>query len=482
MFRKERKRPLIVFLLFLAMSSPFGLTDCAPVPSTEPPSDGALTDTPNPREKQDEGTPEPPTVSPQDAATFPEAPRERELVPEPLHTLDVAPDQDPPEPNSTERREQKPEQPPETAPKRVPLLVGFGHGHRTVVSCDDGKSWVHNAYRYYKGPSDAFSHSEWTSKGIAYAKGGFVTAMGWGAPARLSHSLDGASWKHTFDPQDPNNPHYKETGGHWTIAASDQVVIAAGGRQIRRSLDGGKSWEAPRFVHKRQAADAVSHGNIGTGKHKGVTHWIIYGDNNKKKDAQGNSLYTMYYSADEGQTWSLSQTPKEFTFCAAGGRWAFGDGKFMLASSSTAKASVGRPGGAVCTSSDGGKTWEYAGPLGVGTRHLLWTGTHFRSYTTGAVFESKEGKTWTKGSLTGIELKHTKILVRVPSTGTYIAFSNKTSQSTDHIRSMTGWFLRSPDGLTWSLLPESAYPPAGRGGALVGIAAGIGNAPPQCQP
>lgn len=418
----------------------------------------------------------------------PSPPDQRKVIPEPrekppteLPTLEeVVADVDGgvvPVPDSIPdiNREAPPEVLVEKAPQRVPMFVGIGSGLRNVVSCDGGKTWIKNSFQFWQGEGYDYSHSEWVNHGLMHTGDGFVHVMGWGPKrtGRIWRSEDGVSWKTTLDMWNPTDPHYdkNERESFWSADSGDGMIIVGSGRFVRRSLDRGKTWEKPILVHEKNEP-GVKHPRPKFVSVKGKAHWIILGGANQK-DAQGDALFNLYHSGDRGATWKLVKTPPQFKWCASG-RSVAANGTILMLSSLRADAKTGRPDGALCRSTDGGITWTYLGGAGFfSVRRLLWTGSAFRAYLTNKVYESQDGKSWKEQKSSG--LNNFRAMARDPQSGVYVAHASKTNYS-------SGWFARSTDGLHWTKLPASAYPPEGNGAPVTSIVYGMGWASSACVP
>lgn len=358
-----------------------------------------------------------------------------------------------------------PEPPPDKGPQRVSMFVAVGSGMRSLISCDDGNTWISNQYQFWQGAGYDYSHSEWVNHGLSVSGDALVHFMGWGTKrtGRIWRSLDGVNWKTTLDTSDPKDPHYdaKKREVFWNGAAGGGVVVAGAGTTVRRSTDDGQTWSAKLVVYDKKTQPALSHARFAYVSVKNKPYFFAWGDANKAKDAVGDALYTGYYSADQGKTWKVSKIPKQFKWCATQARVASGGGMILMIARPIGNATTGRPDGAVCRSSDGGASWTYLGSAGFRyPNQMLWTGSHFRVYLRRQVFETKDGKSWQERKpVSGLDTF--RAISYNPKTGVYVAHGSPNNYS-------SGWFARSKDGLSWTRLAETAYPSQGNNGPAIG--------------
>lgn len=317
-------------------------------------------------------------------------------------------------------------------PRRV-AFVAQGHGGRTLLSCDDGRSWVADrsdvptSRRCFSGGFDC-DHQSHSGRGVASGDGGFVATFGWGAPGGLRRSADGVAWSSVL------------SGTTFGGAAYGGGVWVAGAPQARRSTDGGRTWSGPIDVGMRgynvRRMGFVPHGPEG--------RFVIVGD--------AGDVVT---SADGGRTW---RRPRVLP--AACGRniqtrggIAYGGGALVILGS-----------GDVCRSTDGGETFTHAALGGEVSSHLLWTGAAFVAFGPGVRWSSPDGLTWASAPVQPASLRLGPVAY-APETGTFVGVRD-------------GWgnvwyedqeLLRSEDGLRWGALPRDRFT---GGHPITAIAAG----------
>lgn len=316
-------------------------------------------------------------------------------------------------------------------PDGVPVFVASGHMGRTVVSCDDGKTWVHDqsaddSARCFENDFDC-DHNENAGTGLVYFDGWFVATFGWGAPGTIRRSQDGVSWQTTLD---------ESTAGSSTtfagLMAGERLI--AGARNSKVSTDHGASW---------QNAGDTDFGeiyNVRTGGYSGFGggRYVIVAE---------DSAHATRISSDGGQSWHApSSMPGE---CGADPLRVAGSPDVILVVSRN---------GTVCSSNDGGDTFEAhdalsgaggsleAGAIWADGKFMIWGN---KSGEGRVVLTSADGKAWS--SQPGPDFSVGPVAYS-PLSGTFVAVSD----------AWRGWyeaqrFYRSDDGLTWQELPSGSY-------------------------
>ncbi len=79
----------------------------------------------------------------------------------------------------------------------MPALIAQGHMGRTMLSCDDGRTWIADTsldadVRCFD-PLDC-DHHEGSATGVTYGEGVFVATWGWGTEGNVQTSVDGVDW------------------------------------------------------------------------------------------------------------------------------------------------------------------------------------------------------------------------------------------------------------------------------------------------
>lgn len=299
----------------------------------------------------------------------------------------------------------------DAAPERVPVFVAYGHGIRTMLSCDDGATWVGNQYE--KAEDDDFTHDATAARSLVFDAGRFVIAIGWGGPGRIRTSEDGVSWNEVFG--------VSHDQSIWTAASGNGVIVLGEGTRTWRSVAGGSV-----FSEGGELEPAASHLQLGFGAHDGG-RFVAAGDQ------------VIHVSSDHGASFSQASVPDDAKGCLGSKRGpVYGGGVFLITSSS----------GAVCRSVDGGATWSKAqiGFDDVGDP-LYYAGA-FWVYRYAKAFRSTDGAVWTEVPSQGVT--RFDALAASETTGTILALSN-------------GTLYRSSDATTFEKLPAASYDLGGAG-------------------
>lgn len=265
----------------------------------------------------------------------------------------------------------------------TPLFAAQGHLGRTLVSCDYGRTWVHDqssldTYRGSEpstlrcfeeneepgvGPYDLdCDHQAYPGRGLVFGNGKVFATFGWGAPGAIRASDDGAAWSALLSDT--------TFGG----LAYVQGALVAGARQARRSVGGGSTF-----------SDAVDTGMSGWNVRRvGQTH--THGERVILVGEGGDAVI----SSDGGVNWW-----KPDTFPSGCGANIQTEGG--IAASDDVWLVVGGDGGA-CRSTDGGETWT-AGDVGSSvSSHLVFDGEAFLVWSHGTRHRSVDGVTWTEAA------------------------------------------------------------------------------------
>lgn len=257
------------------------------------------------------------------------------------------------------------------------IFVAAGHSMNVVISRDDGKTWKRVFYGRPCG-----DHGRWAVwNSVAYTKGVFAIASGWGAPGTILASEDGVHWRHlTNDQRKPARKGQKPYDMRTTmqfIGVDGTFVMP-----LEATPDFGKTWfSSSAYGFRDQAGNRIkiniAHPSLACGDHNGKKRIIVIGD-------EGPSLY----SDDLGKSWVPMKVKAE-PWEGRGAKGIIAKGNVFLIVKGT--------GETVLRSTDGGMTWK-AHPLGV-TRPagrsfgLSIVGDEF--WVTGQTSKaSKDGITW----------------------------------------------------------------------------------------
>jgi hypothetical protein len=310
---------------------------------------------------------------------------------------------------------------------KVPVFMASGHMGRTVFSCDDGKTWVHdrsendNARCWVSGDPNFVEcdHTPYSGTGLSSGDGAFYASFGWGYNGSVQSSSDGVNWTTLKN---------DGWGGGVAYAKNSLFVLWGNGS---RSVDLGKTWS----TSATNAFATLDHPFIKT-----------VGD---KFIAMGRGA-GVAISNDQGATWNLTTD-----FQAAWGT-DFAEGNGML-------VSIGQQSGApnvgyAARSLDGGLTWESNQVFSqdyLSWNNLIFTGQDFVAFSPGWIWRSSDGVSWTKEALVipgfNMGLFNGPISYNA-STGTFVMITSNWANYYDAQRA-----LRSSDGIHWEVLSPGQF-------------------------
>lgn len=303
------------------------------------------------------------------------------------------------------------------APETVGVFVASGHAGRTIVSCDDGKTWRFDQsldpnLRCFADAASDCDHHPGAARGLTYGNGWFFRTNGWGKPGAVSRSRNGIAWE----------PVTKDTTFGGVVFQNNIVVLGARTPQVSTN-DGVTFTPGP--------DGAIQGWNVRRASVAGGLFWLL-----------GDDGSDVSHSAD-GKSWTaVKNMPVDCGKMQGGGGFASIGATIVLAGETNV----------VCRSTDGGTTWTQGTFPGgaVASSPLLVTNGEFRTWGGGKMLTSKDGATWTATALT----KPVPLGVVAQSAGgTYVSVRG-------------GWqtwyekqeFYRSTDGITWTTLPATDAP------------------------
>jgi len=323
-------------------------------------------------------------------------------------------------------------------PTLVPMFIAQGMVGRTIVSCDDGQTWVANrsdddAFTCFVSPETDCDHHAGAGRGITFGAGYFVATFGWGKPGSIRRSRNGTHWESTL------------VGKTFAGIVYGDGLFLAGERPPQKSSDDGATW-AP-------GGDPMS--EVWNVRRTGFAPF----DGGRFLLALGSATNDLNVSKDQGATWARPSTlPAE---CAGDIQWsggfAYGNNTIVVLGGT----------GVACRSLDGGDTWTASNVGGEVNSRLLWTGDMFVTWgrTTDfkpSRFSSTDGETWTV-TPTETRVKNTDGTtttgpgpdlgaVARSDGGTFVAVNGGWQQWYDKQS-----FYRSKDGLTWDALDKANF-------------------------
>ncbi len=300
------------------------------------------------------------------------------------------------------------------------IFIGSGHVGRTVMSCDDGLSWINDRFDVGAVTGD---HSASASRGIDAGNGYIYANYGWGYNGTVRRSQDGINWTVIHD----------GTWGGGIAYGKDYLFHGAEGGKWYTSNNNGTSWV------QLISADI---GNI----NNQFDHPSITRLNNKIFVSGRNQKLGISY--DQGRTWKLitagllGNTEKR----------TFAEGNGVIVSFSYDYA-INE--GNVSRSTDNGQTWT-GFMLGGSWTQIVFNGSQFVGWSRGQTWKSSDGLTWTSTptKIDGINAPSwwTATTQYNPKTGTYVGILNAYGNEYDKQKA-----YRSKDGINWTTLDSTKF-------------------------
>ena len=298
----------------------------------------------------------------------------------------------------------------------VPMFVAQGHAGRTIVSCDQGRTWVADQsdegwnFCAPENHGDC-DHGPGAARGLTWGDGWFFATFGWGEPGAVERSRDGIAWEPVHEG--------RTFGG---LAFGNGRLVAAD-RLGEYSDDHGVAWNDFASVD-------LDGWNVRS------TAFVPYDGGRFIMSADGELVV-----GSDGSTWVKPLSIPEG--CSGGsypGRIIYGNGTIVM----TAKSGV------VCSSSDGGQTWS-ATTLPTGLRsNGVWTGSEFMAWNFGTAYRSTDGRNWTPSETVPSDIDFG--VAAISDQGSIVAVSSGWEQHYD-----AQVFYRSDDGVNWETLSGDAY-------------------------
>lgn len=321
-----------------------------------------------------------------------------------------------------------PASPTPTTPVMVDVFMASGHMGRTVFSCDDGRTWIHdksendNARCWVDGNPNYVEcdHTPFSGRGLEYGDGWFFANFGWGYNGSLRRSRDGVNWQTM-----------RSDGSGFGVAYVGGVLMVTwGGGGL--SLNQGMTWQRYAVSPIDGALDHPQLLRVGNkfallGRDTGAVRFSL--------------------SLDQGVNWIRPASLQV--------DWLKdieeGNGRMVVVgySNSVSYSAI---------STDNGLTWTartQTAMNGARLEYLVFTGTQFVSWGAGKRWTSADGLTWIAANMNVENLNPDWMEGQVaynPTTGTYVRIHD----------SWNGYYgmqkaYRSSDGITWQMVPPTAF-------------------------
>ena len=307
---------------------------------------------------------------------------------------------------------------PGTATKTI--FMGSGHGGRTLMSCDDGLSWIND--RYDIG-SDTGDHSASASRGMDSGSGYFYANYGWGFNGSLRRSRDGINWDIV----------HSDNWGGGVANFSNLLFHGAEGGNWYTSNDNGTNWIKIINSTIGNIPDQFDHPSIVRLNNK-----IFVSGRNQK----------LGVSSDKGKTWTLVTSG----LLGNTSNRTFAEGNGVIVSFSyDYSTNLGN----ISRSLDDGKTWTgYV--LGKEWSQIVFNGSQFIGWSDGKTWKSSDGLNWTNTptKIDGLDAPPwwTATTQFNPKSGTYVGIITAWNHEYENQKA-----YRSKDGINWVTLDPTKF-------------------------
>ncbi len=315
------------------------------------------------------------------------------------------------------------------------VFMASGHMGRTVMSCDDGKTWINDRSdndnaRCWVAQTDPnyveCDHTPYSARGLDANGGMFYTNHGWGFNGAVKKSRDGKNWETI---QTGN------WGGEIAAFSKDIVFRYAEGGNWYRTINQGVSWTNLTDQQLGFSGDAFDHPGVQRTNNKAFVLGRTAG---------------LAVSLNQGESWSfVASYPSEY------GNRGFAEGNGIIVSIGN-KSVQGQPSiPYVAKSSNNGQTWS-AMQLGSDMRRIIFNGSHFMIWDQAKVHKSTDGVNWVTsevkidGATAGWWMNMT--IAYNPTSGTYAGVLNSWGNYYEKQK-----FYRSLDGINWTTLASTQY-------------------------
>ena len=250
-------------------------------------------------------------------------------------------------------------------PLAKPIMLVTGNDGRSMLSCDDGKTWRHKLQAYATG--DQF-HSPTAHTSTVYANGKFYSTFGWatGLPfVTLRASDDGVNWTDRTD---------VGTGYVGIASAGNSMALFASYGAPRYSTNAGESWTSVNFRN----GDHIRMFKGMGGNYVGIGGVRSDGTANIVTSTDGGVTYVKH----QGFNGKCTKSPSS-----------------LIMTSATSWFIMNQAGHA-CLTRDNGVSFTESQVLGVEDTAMrsntIWTGDHFYVVGNSDLFKSADGVSWQK--------------------------------------------------------------------------------------
>jgi photosystem II stability/assembly factor-like uncharacterized protein len=299
------------------------------------------------------------------------------------------------------------------------MFVAQGYAGRTLLSCDDGRSWVADqsdrGWNYCE--TNDCDHDSGTGRSVIWAEGWFFATFGWGEGGAIRRSRDGVEWESVLEG--------KVFGG---LAYGNGRLLAAY-KNSWYSDDLGETWQTP-------GEPSIS------GRNARATAFVPYDGGRFLIVARSSTTEEIVRSTDAVSFVAAETLPRACVegVRLPGPRIAYGNGTTVT---------IGDDG-TVCRSVDGGRNWSSKSVTSRLRGGGLWSGTEFLAWDTGEVYRSPDGDSWTQASTSPSNFEPGA--VAMSDDGTFVTISGGPN---NHYDAQVAY--RSDDGVNWDQLPADSF-------------------------
>ena len=292
----------------------------------------------------------------------------------------------------------------------TPVLIAQGHAGRTMLSCDDGLTWVNDRSDddtvRCEGEFDC-DHHVGSGTGLVSSGGYAIMSNGWGTPGLVRRTTDGVTWDVILELDFPLA----------SLAVGGGIVMGSTPLPQTSSDDGGTWADVPEIYLAPPLRSSLYI------PHEGGRFVLV---------SQGNG-FRAWLSDDLGATFHESSPIPDNCIAFS---LVYGNGALVMPSMD----------GGACRSADGGETWSVVSVgANLGLSTLAFAGDRFVMLGEGngglALHTSTDGASWSSAT-TNLQVGAWNAqLGRNTETGTLLVASGAYENQR---------FFRSTDGLSWT--------------------------------
>ncbi len=311
---------------------------------------------------------------------------------------------------------------------KVDVFLAYGKVGRTIMSCDDGLTWINNqsdndnARCWVSGDPNYVEcdHDPRSAVGLDTSDDGwFYAQYGWGFNGTIRRSRNGVVWE------------VVRTGG-WGggLGVANNKVFSIWESGWAVSANHGESWQQTTNMN----FDHAFVSRVG-----------------QKLISRGRNIGELAISSDSGITWKVAPT-----FQPEWGN-SFAEGNGVIVSIGHKEVQGSPTLGFVGRSMDNGLTWTGLQVFEnqYWASNLIFNGTYFVAWSAGRKWQSKDGLNWTS----------TPYVIEQSNSATWFGYFSFNQRTGTYVSIITDWgnlyerqvAIRSTDGITWTKLDSTKF-------------------------